>query len=333
MGVIDAAEVAAFSGGRLELPIPVATSRVLVEGGWDRVVSIGQVVPHEVIGMANFTKNLVIGLGGAPTIHRSHFLGAVCDLETIMGRADTPVRAVVDHAFDRFLAPHVDAVWILTVMQDTAAGVVQRGLFAGRGGPADSGGAAFRAAAALAAGVDITRLAAPAQRVVCWLDPHEFHSTWLGNKAVYRTRLAIADGGELVVLAPGVRTFGEDPLIDALIRRHGYRGTAASLAAVRTDATVADNLGAAAHLIHGSSEGRFTITYCTDPEHGGLMPAELEAVGYAWRPLPAALSELQIDEGTPDGDRHDRNGDPYLFLRNPALGLWTAPDRAGGARR
>ena len=323
LGEIADEEVAAVSSGRLVTPIPVEVDRQLL-AGWDLVVSIGQVVPHEVVGMANFTKNLVIGLGGAATIDRSHFLGAVCDLETIMGRADSPVRDAVDAAFDRFLAGRVEALWLLTVVEDTPAGVVHRGLFAGRGGSAGSGGAAFRAAAALSAARNVELVPKPLPRVSCWLDPAEFRTTWLGNKAVYRTRMAIADGGELVVLAPGVARFGEDPAFDALVRRHGYRGTAAVLDAVATDPELAANLGAAAHLIHGSSEGRFRITYCTDPDRGGLSPGELEQVGYGWRPLAGELARLGVDGSTLSGPRRDREGEPFTHLANPALGLWVA---------
>ncbi len=332
LGEIDAAEVSVVSRGRWSESIPVAVARELL-AGWDLVVSVGQVVPHEVIGMANFTKNLVIGLGGAPTIDRSHFLGAVADMEKIMGRADSPVREVVDAAFDRFVAPAVDVLWLLTVMEATTEGVVQRGLFVGEGSSAATGGAAYRAAAALAAAVNIERVAEPFERVVCWLDPHEFRTTWLANKAIYRTRMAIADGGELIVLAPGVSRFGEDEGIDRLIRRHGYRGTDAVLAAVASDPDLATSLGAAAHLIHGSTEGRFQVTYCTDPDHGGLTQAEVEGVGYGWRSLPRALAQLEVDGRTPTGPRLDADGDPFAFIANPALGLWarTMPTPGGPA--
>jgi nickel-dependent lactate racemase len=307
-------------------PIPVEVNGQLL-AGWDRVISVGQVVPHEVIGMANFTKNLVIGLGGAPTISLSHFLGALCGLETIMGRAESPVRQVVDGAFDRFVAPLVDVTWILTVMQDTAEGIVQRGLFIGRGRSRESGGDAFRAAADLSAQVNIDVVPSPLPRVVCWLDPDEFRTTWLANKAVYRTRMALADAGELVVLAPGVSRFGEDPTADALIRRHGYRGTATTLAAVTDDAELAADLGVAAHLIHGSSEDRFRIVYCTDPTGGGLQPEEVEGVGYQWRSLPAELERLAVPAGAPTGARADRDDTPFAWIANPALGLWTTSAR------
>ena len=321
LGEITAAEVQVLARGRYDDAVPVQIDPELL-AGWDLVISVGQVVPHEVIGMANFTKNLVIGLGGAPTIDRSHFLGAVADMEQIMGRADGPVRELVDAAFDRFVAPAVAVLWVLTVMEATPDDVVQRGLFVGAGSSADSGGAAYRAAAALAAEVNIERVDEPLHRVVCWLDPDEFRSTWLANKAIYRTRMAIADGGELIVLAPGVGRFGEDDAIDHLIRRHGYRGTDAALRAVRADPELAASLGAAAHLIHGSTEGRFRVTYCTDPDAGGLTQAEVEGVGYGWRPLPAELARLGVDGRSPTGSRADVDGDRFTFIANPALGLW-----------
>ncbi len=322
LGAISADEVAVATGGRFAEPIEVAADAQLFDG-WDLVVSIGQVVPHEVIGISGFTKNVVIGLGGAPTIHRTHFVGAVAGMESLMGRATSPVRDLVDAAFDRFIAPRLDVMWILTVVEDLGATIALRGLFVGEGRSSDSGGAAFAAAAALAVAVNVSVVDRPLDRVVCRLDPREFRSTWLGNKAVYRTRMAIADGGELVVLAPGVRRFGEDEVVDGLIRRHGYRGTAAALAAVDGDADLAANLGAAAHLIHGSSEGRFRIVYCTDPAAGGLTAEEVESVGYEWRSLPDELTVLALDADAPSGPRLDRDGRPYDFIANPALGLWT----------
>ena len=325
LGEIGGEEVGVVTAGRYAEAIPVAVDAQLFEG-WDLVISIGQVVPHEVIGMANFTKNIVIGLGGAPTIHRSHFVGAVAGMEQIMGRTTSAVRDVVDAAFDRFVDPLVPVLWVLTVVEDVDGAMVQRGLFVGVGGTMQSGGAAFRAAADLARRTNVDIVGAPLDRVVCWLDPAEMRSTWLGNKAVYRTRMAIADGGELVVLAPGVTRFGEDPAIDALIRRHGYRGTPATLDAVRGDPELAANLGAAAHLVHGSSEGRFRIVWCTDPTTG-LTREEVESVGYEWRDLRDELDRLGVGGDTTSGRRTDRAGGTFQFIANPAMGLWSTAER------
>ena len=326
VGEVGGEELSELSAGRFTVPIPIEIDSQLLDD-WDLVVSVGQVVPHEVIGMANFTKNLVIGLGGGETVHRSHYLGAISDMERIMGRADGPVRHVVDAAFDRFVASRVRVLWVLTVMEDVDTDVVQRGLFVGEGRSSETGGAAYRSAAALAAQCNVTLVDEPFQRVACWLDPEEFRSTWLGNKAVYRTRMAIADGGELIVLAPGVSVFGEDAGIDALIRAHGYRGTPDVLGAVALGGELSANLGAAAHLIHGSSEGRFRIVYCTDPKRGGLTSDEVESVGFEWRSLPDELVRLGVDGSTPSGPRTDAESIPFHHIANPALGLWATAAR------
>lgn len=160
------------------------------------------------------------------------------------------------------------------------------------------------------------------EHVVAWLDPEEFHSTWLGNKAIYRSRMAIADGGHLTVLAPAVASFGEDKEIDRLIRRYGYRGTEATLTAVDRNAELENNLSAAAHLIHGSSEGRFEITYAP----GALTRDEIEGVGFRFGDLDELMKRYDpkaLHEGwniLPDGER-------IYFLGAPALGLWAHKDR------
>ncbi|MCS6245561.1 MAG: DUF2088 domain-containing protein [Opitutus sp.] len=310
-----------ISGGRFDQPLPVQVNKILVEGNFDLVISPGQVVPHEVIGLANYTKNICVGLGGRDTIHRSHFLGAVCNMESIMGRVDTPVRRALDEAFNRFIAHRLPFLFILTVMQDTADGVVHRGLFASY----DRSG--YEAAAALSVKVNFTQVDRPIDRCVVWLDPREFHTTWLGNKSVYRTRMAMADGGTLYVLAPALSGFGEDPTIDALIRRHGYKGTPATLAAMKHDPELASNLSAAAHLIHGSSEGRFRIVYCPGP---GVTRDEIENVGFEYMPYEEALKRWN-PAGQPTGWHTDSvDGATYYSISNPALGLWAHPERLKG---
>jgi hypothetical protein len=222
------------------------------------------------------------------------------------------------------LAPRVDVLFVLTVVEPTEGGDTLRAVLTGRGGTGRSGAAAFADAVALAQRCNITTIDEPWARASAWLDAGEFRSTWLGNKAIYRTRRALATGAELVVLAPGVERFGEDPAIDALIRRHGYRGTAAALQAAQDDPELRASPATIAHLIHGSSEGRFSVTYCTDPEAGGLTPDELAAVGYGWRPLSEELEHLGVDGTTPTGPTLDRNGNPFDHVAQPALGLWIA---------
>jgi hypothetical protein len=210
------------------------------------------------------------------------------------------------------------------VVEDSPQGEILRAVLSGRGGTGRSGAAAFREAAALSRQRNITVVGEPWGRATCWLDAREYRSTWLGNKAVYRTRRALATGAELIVLAPGVERFGEDPEIDRLIRRHGYVGRDAVLAAAADDAELRASPGTTAHLIHGSSEGRFSITYCTDPDGGGLTPEELSDVGYGWRPLAGELAHLGVDATTPTGPAVDSRGERFAHVARPSLGLWVA---------
>lgn len=213
-------------------------------------------------------------------------------------------------------SPHFGAALplthVCTVRQRDASGaMLTRGLFAG------DGPECFTAGAPLAQACNLELFDAPLSKVVVYLDPDEFKSTWLGNKAIYRTRMALADGGELLVLAPGVRRFGEDPDIDRLVRRHGYRGTPNTLDAVARDPELAASLSAAAHLIHGSSEGRFRIAYAA----GGLSRDELASAGYEPADLDAALRRYTPALLAPGVNRL-RDGEEIFFVPNPALGLW-----------
>jgi len=311
LGEVPADFVSEASGGRVSYPIRCEIDSRIADGRWDRIFSIGQLVPHEVIGIAGHDKNVFVGAGGKDAIDRSHFLGAVCGMESIMGRAETPVRDVMSY-MAKHLASHLPITHVLTVRTRDESGAMRtRGLFAGEGH------ACFSAGAPLAQASNLEFLDAPLKKVVVYLDPTEFHSTWLGNKAVYRTRMALADGGELLILAPGVARFGEDPGIDGLIRRYGYCGTPATLKAVADDAELAGSLSAAAHLIHGSSEGRFRIVYAP----GKLSEREVLGVGYEYADLASALERYNPKQLRP-GKNVLPDGEEIFFVENPALGLW-----------
>jgi nickel-dependent lactate racemase len=322
LGAVPSNYVHEVSGGVLhahmpECEIPVEVNRRLVAGGYTAIFSLGQVVPHEVIGMANGVKNVLVGAGGQQTINRSHFLGAAYGMERIMGRAETPVRDVLNYGFDHCLSG-LGIIFILTVMEQVRSrGVVMRGIFVG------DDHATFLQAAELSRRVNVTLVEEPQERVLAYLEPAEFKSTWLGNKAVYRTRMMMADGGELTVLAPGVKTFGEDPEIDRLIRRYGYRGTPATVSAVGAQAELRANLSAAAHLIHGSSEGRFRIVYATDPSL--MSRREVEGVGFEWRNVADVIREYDVERLSP-GPNEGPDG-PFYYVDCPALGLWAVRER------
>ncbi len=326
LGRVPASFVSEVSEGLCSYDWPAQVNRLVVNGGFDLVLSLGQVVPHEVVGMANYSKNLFVGVGGKDGIDRSHWLGAAYGIERTLGRTNTPVRAVLDYAQKTF-ASSIPMLYALTVVGPAVSngmpgapgvdgGDVTRGLFVG------AGRAAFEKAAALSTLVNISYLEKPASKVVVYLDPTDFKSTWLGNKAIYRTRLAMADGGELLVLAPGVDSFGEDKAIDETIRDYGYRG--AGMARELVDSgELASDLAGAAHLAHGSTEGRFSVTYAA----GGLTKAEVEGVGYGWADC-AEQTRLYDPDRLADG-WNVVGGQDVFFVRNPSLGLWATRERFG----
>jgi len=315
LGEVPAEFIRERSEGKLSYAWPAQVNRMISRGDFDLILSIGQVVPHEVIGMANYTKNILVGTGGREGINRSHYLGAVYGMERIMGRAENPVRAVLNYASDRFLH-HLPIVYVLTVVaRREDGGLAVRGLFIG------DDAECFHLASELSLKVNFEIVEKPLTKAIVYLDPHEFHSTWLGNKAVYRTRMALADGADLIILAPGVKEFGEDKTIDALIRKYGYHGTPATLAAVEANADLASDLSAAAHLIHASSESRFNITWCP----GHLTREEIESVGFRYADLSAMLQRYDPEKLT--HGYNQLNGEDIFFIANPGLGLWAHRSR------
>jgi len=311
VGEVPAEFVKKATDGAVDFPWQAQLANLIWTGKHDLILSVGQVVPHEVAGMASYNKNIFIGTGGTNSINKSHFVGAAYGMERMMGRADTPVRRILNYASEHFIK-HLPIVYVHTVVgSDTKGRLHVRGLFV------SDDGSGFDQAAALSLKVNFDMLDQPLNKVVVYLDPGEYKSTWLGNKSIYRTRMAMADGGALIVLAPGVKEFGEDKEIDGLIRKYGYRGTPATLAAVKANPELQNNLSAAAHFIHGSSEGRFDITYCP----GYLTREEIESVNFKYADLKlmtARYNPAQLRDGwniMPDGDR-------IFYISNPALGLW-----------
>ncbi len=316
LGTVPSEYVKEISEGAVDYPIPIQVDKLLVEGGFDLILSIGQVVPHEVIGMANHNKNIFIGTGGKEGINKSHFLGAAYGMERIMGRADTPVKRVLNYGSDNF-AKDMPIVYVLTVVgRDDTGKLVVKGLFAG------DDLECFNLAAELSLKVNFVMLEKPLKKVVVYLEPSEFKTTWLGNKSVYRTRMAIEDGGELIVLAPGLKEFGEDPGNDKIIRKYGYVYTPEVLKLVKENEDLQNSLGAAAHLIHGTSEGRFSITYCP----GHITKEEIESVNFNYADLKE-MTKKYDPEKLKDGVNIMPDGEEIFYISNPAVGLWAYKDR------
>ncbi len=316
IGTVPAEYISEITNGALNYSWPAQINNLVFNGGHDLILSVGQVVPHEVIGMANYNKNILIGTGGPESINKSHFLGAVYGMERIMGKADNPVRSLLNYAADRFLS-HLPIIYVHTVIgQDDNGNLVVRGLFIG------DDAEVFSLASELSLKVNFNVLNKPLKKVVVYLDATEYKSTWLGNKSIYRTRMAMADKGELIIMAPGLKEFGEDSEIDRLIRKYGYKGTPETLRSLAGNEELNRNLSAAAHLIHGSSEGRFEITYCP----GILTQAEIESVNFQYNDLRDMMKKYN-PKNLKDGFNNISDSEEIFYISNPALGLWASKER------
>ena len=310
LGDIPADFIEHVSEGKLNVSIPVEVNRRIVDPTYDIIISIGQVVPHEVAGMSNFNKNIFVGCGGSDMINYSHYLGALYGMERVMGQDNSPVHQIFDYAENKFIS-HIPIMYILTVTTiDANNDVLVQSVSSGREREL------FSRSIEVSRQHNLNFLDAPLKKIVTYLEPEKFHTTWLGNKAIYRTRMAMADGGRLIVVAPGVRGFGEDSENDALIRKYGYWGRDKILSLTENNEDLKNNLGVAAHLIHGSSEGRFDVTYVTE----GLTKHEVENAGFNYAKLDEILSLYDIN--TLKDGFNIVNGEEIFFIRNPASGLW-----------
>lgn len=318
IGEVPAEFVYEVSEGIMNEKIDVEVNRILLDGSYDLIFSVGQVVPHEVVGMANYSKNIFVGCGGNHMINSSHMLGAFYGMERIMGKDFSPVRKVLDYAEENFISD-LPVKYIMTVTTQTAGSsdpclgtTVIEDMWIGRDRKL------FEEAVLLSQKKNLNYVEKPLKKVVVRLDEKEFKSTWLGNKSVYRTRMAIEDGGELIVLAPGVCRFGEDQMNDRLIRKYGYVGREKVLALTQENEDLKENLSVAAHLIHGSSDGRFRITYAVKE----LSEEEVRGVGFEYADFDETVSRYQV-KTLKNGWNILESGEEVYYIDNPAVGLWT----------
>jgi nickel-dependent lactate racemase len=323
LGEIEAEFVTRVSRGAASWAIPIGLNRMLLEEPWDLVINVGHVVPHEVLGFANHNKNYFIGIGSKPLICASHMMAASCGIENNLGTLTTPTRQVFNEAERRYLGRLPDLYVQLVLKWNRAGKLVTTGVHVG------DDVETYLAAARQSQAENITVVDSPLQKVVAVMGP-EFHGTWVANKAVYRTRMAIADGGELVIIGHGVRRFGEQPEVEALIRKYGYSPREEVLAKYHDPNPEYDDLRdighGAAHLIHGSSEGRFKITYAP----ARLAAEDIRQVGYEYLDYEAALQRY-APQGRSEGHYTTRDGEEFYFIPSPATGLWRKGDAADAA--
>ncbi|MDD4713752.1 MAG: lactate racemase domain-containing protein [Bacteroidales bacterium] len=315
LGAIPASYVEKITGGKANWEIPVNVNRLLMEEKWDIILNIGHVVPHEVLGFANHNKNYFIGLGGKEMICASHIAAACYGIERNLGNLVTPLRHCFNKAESEYLGKLPDA-YIQVVMKYNAKGkLVHSGFYCGD--DVDT----YLLAAEQSKAENIT-IVPPLKKVVAVMQGNEFFSTWVANKAIYRTRKAMADGGELIIIAPGLKRFGEQDEVDKIIRKYGYSGTPKIMKAWKENSDLQDLTHATAHLIHGSSEGRFNITYAP----GHLSKEEIEGVNFKYLDYKQAKDRYH-PETMKDGFNTMPDGEEVYFISTPSAGLWTTKDK------
>jgi nickel-dependent lactate racemase len=320
LGDVPADFVKETTGGAADWKFRLWLNSMLMNEKWDLVINIGHVVPHEVLGFANHNKNYFIGLGGKELICAAHMAAACCGIENNLGNLLTPVRQCFNWAEEKFLGGLPDFYVQLVLARDERGGLVHTGVFVG------DDLETYLAAARQARDQNITVLAEPLKKVVCVMQGDEFFSTWVANKAIYRTRMALADRGELVIIAPGLKRFGEQPEVDSFIRKYGYCGTPRVMQLYRENAEMQDLAHATAHLIHGSSEGRFLVTYAP----GRLTRADIERVHFQYADLAETLRRYPVEklrEGF-----NDVKGERIFFIPTPSAGLWATRERLLGRK-
>ena len=315
IGQIPGSVTEELSGGHLSGPIDVEINSRILDPSYDLILSIGQVVPHEVAGMANYSKNILVGCGGADMISKTHMIGALCGVGQVMGKQDTSVRRAFDYAEEHFLK-QIPILYVLTVSGQYNGRNRIQGMFVGRDRRI------FERASHLSLEKNVTYIGEPVSKIVAYMDPDQYKSTWVSNKALYRSRLALKPGGELIVIAPGVRKFGEDTENDRLIRRFGYDESFRIQGCIQDGGPLSGHLSAAAHLLQGNTDGKFKVIYAVSQ----LSKDEIEAVRYQYMPLQEALDRYDpVNKET--GYYDTGNGETYYFIRHPAAGLWMAGDR------
>jgi len=316
VGTVPATFVEESTHGAANWEIPIDLNTMTVTESWDLIINIGHVVPHEVLGFANHNKNYFIGLGGKRTLGASHMASAVYGIENNLGNLMTPVRRCFNYAEEHFLDSLNDVYFQVVMNYDAAGKLVHTGVFVG------DDLETYLAAAKLSRAQNITVFDEPITKMVAVMQADEFRATWVANKAIYRTRMAMADGGELLVIAPGVERFGEQPEVDALIRKYGYLSRSEVLSLYPKNPDMQDIPHGTAHLVHGSPEGRFAITYAP----GKLSRADVESVGYGFMDVDEALARYDpavMRDGwntMPDGER-------VYFISTPSAGLWATRER------
>ena len=207
LGTIPADEIRTLSDGLFAMDVPVSIHRRVLD--YDRIVIIGPVFPHEVVGFSGGNKYLFPGVSGPEILNFFHWLGAVITTVGVIGQKWTPVRRVVDRA--GALVPIPKLCLALVVKPGGGGGLA--GIFSGT--PEE----AWDQAADLSAQTHIEWKDRQYHTILSCAPPM-YDELWVGAKCMYKLEPVLAPGGELIIYAPHLHEVSV--VHGALIRQVGY---------------------------------------------------------------------------------------------------------------
>lgn len=203
-GTLSASEITELSNGQLEESVDVTLNKMIRD--YDTLFIIGPVFPHEVVGMSGGSKYLFPGISGPDFLNLFHWLGALMTSPAIIGKADTPVRRLINRAVE-LVGP--DQLTMNLVMD----GDTLKGIYIGNTTDA------WNEAAEQSRELNTVIKSHPYNNVLSCA-PTMYDDLWTGAKCMYKLEPVVADGGELIIYAPHItelsKTHGK------LIKQIGY---------------------------------------------------------------------------------------------------------------
>lgn len=205
IGTIEGNELGAMTNGLFSRSIDVTINRKVLE--YDHILLVTPVVTHEAMGFAGGNKYFFPGIAGLEVVETFHWIAALLTNPVVNGVKDTPTRRIIDRAAEFITTPRTCVAFAVNDRDEPMC------LFIGepRG--------AWSSAADYSAKLHITRVDHPFTQILA-VTPQIYEDVWVGGKAMYKLEPIIADGGEIIIYGPQIRSFSF--VHEEAITRVGY---------------------------------------------------------------------------------------------------------------
>lgn len=317
VGEIPADVVREACGGLIEDPLPLTLPALFNAETWDGVVNLEAVVPNDLLGFTGPPQNRWLGLAGREFLNAASRIALLSGWENNIANLVAPLRQCLFWADKNCWPANLPRLDIAVVWGDNFRNERSPiGFYAGVGEEA------YLQAALLSRQHNVTVVEEGLQRVVAFFPGLRFASLWDVQQLLPRLAMCLADGGELILLAPGIERLAADDAPLAVYRRTGYLGAAELRERQRTDPELGNEPWLATHLLNGSTNGRSKIYHALDGIDAetlralNLWPMELEETLFRYRPAKAKAGWNITNEG-----------EKFFFIPDPTAGLWSTKKR------